>query len=192
MSPSSILLDSFAGFSPAPSMLICHRASGGLGLPLSSVSGPGPPAGSKLLTHPAGVELVSAARRTTPSVLVAALPVIVTEHACSGAAGLSMTSVSRLCTPAWKEPSATHFGAPPCGFGGAAVKPAPASERSASWLEYSLGSPSPGSYSSPPSGSCSEIRKSIGVRPAGLVKPAPCGGSRTRRGPVRPRRWSRC
>lgn len=117
MSPSLILLERLAAFSLPPSMLIFQLAAAGLGLPLICVIAFEPLAGAKLVTHPDGVALDSAACSTAASVVSAPLGESVTEQTSNADVPLLMINASGLSTPDWKSLSATHCAAP-LGLGG--------------------------------------------------------------------------
>src|ERR1700689_3430538 len=109
-----------------------------------------------LIRHSAGVETDSAALITVWSVVVASAGATDTEQTFSVEVPLLIISVSGLLTVllVLKLVSYSHCGTPPVGTGGVAVKPAPASVRTASWLAYSLALDSLVRYLKPPPVSC--------------------------------------
>src|SRR5271169_3576618 len=115
-----------------PSMLTSHSGAGVLGEPLICVMALVALSDLWLVTHAVGVEPASAAL-STASRLEVASAAIDTEQTFSVEVPLLMISARGLLTLSLKLLSANHCSRPPLGTGGVAVKPAPASPRTASW-----------------------------------------------------------
>ena len=92
-----------------------------------------PLAGELPVTQPAGVDPLTAAVRTAPSVVVAVAGATDTEQTFSVPEPSSTTTASLLVVPLTNDVLATNRGSPGVvGTGGVPAKPPPASARSAS------------------------------------------------------------